>query len=82
MASSVSCDSSWDAFDDLTQQPSQTQADNITLCRLIDWNSERECNEEPPSYIRYSIEWKVTVNNRAIMLKDTEQDVVLAPSDY
>ena len=34
------------------------------------------------SYIRYSIEWKVTVNNRAIIPKDTEQDIVLAPAAY
>ncbi|CZS92405.1 uncharacterized protein RAG0_02847 [Rhynchosporium agropyri] len=83
MTTSVSsCDSRWDPFDDLAEQQSHTQADNITLCRLIDWDSEREYDEEPPNHIRYSIEWKVTVNNRAIMPKDTEQDVVLAPSDY
>ena len=34
------------------------------------------------SYIHYSIEWKVTVNNKAIMPNDTEQDVILAPTAY
>jgi hypothetical protein len=38
-------------------------------------------NEHPPRYIRYSIEWKVRVNNRE-MSKDTEQDLVLAPASY
>ncbi|PVH67588.1 hypothetical protein DL98DRAFT_443240, partial [Cadophora sp. DSE1049] len=32
--------------------------------------------------MRYTIEWKLTVNNRAIVPKDTEQDIVLAPGAY
>ncbi|KAG4427673.1 hypothetical protein IFR05_016844 [Cadophora sp. M221] len=34
------------------------------------------------TYMRYTIKWKLTVNNKAIMPKDTEQDIVLAPSAY
>jgi hypothetical protein len=34
------------------------------------------------AHIHYSIEWKITVNNRAIMPKDTEQDLVLEPAAY
>jgi hypothetical protein len=70
----------WDPYDDSSQQ--QTQANKLKLCQLPDWDSERTYDEDPPSYIHYSIEWKVTVNNRAIMPKDTEQDVVLAPAAY
>lgn len=67
--------SEWDPFDNSSQQ--QTQADKLTFCQLADWDSDRTYDEDPPSYIYYSVEWKVTVNNRAIMPKDTEQYVVL-----
>jgi hypothetical protein len=33
-------------------------------------------------YINYSIQWKIAVNNRAIMPKDTEQDLVLEPDAH
>lgn len=51
--------------------------------QLTDWDDERTYDEDPRSYtdIHYTIEWKVTVNNRA-MPKDTEQDVVLARAPY
>jgi hypothetical protein len=43
---------------------------------------ERRYSEEgPPKYLRYTIEWKVRVNNREV-LKNTEQDFVLAPASY
>ena len=67
----------WDPYDDPSQQ--QTQTNDLKLCQFPDWDSERTYDE---SYIRYSIEWKVTVKNRAIMPKDTEQDMVLAPAAY
>ena len=76
---SFAFDSQWDPFDDPSQP--RTQAGKLTLCPLADWDSNRIYGEDPPSYIHYTIEWKVTVNNRAIMPKDTEQDVVLALAD-
>jgi hypothetical protein len=36
---------------------------------------------DPPTFIRYTIVWKVKVNNRMIAT-DTEQDIVLAPAPY
>jgi len=60
----------WDPYDDASQQ--QTQANKLEFCQFLDWDSERIYDEDPPSHIHYSIEWKVTVNNRAIMPKDTE----------
>jgi hypothetical protein len=71
----------WDPFEDVPSQQ-QTQASKLQLCQYAEWDSERSYDEDPPHYIHYSIEWKVTVNNRAIMPKDTEQDIVLAPADY
>lgn len=64
----------WDRYADSRQQPTQTN--QLTLCQFLDWDSERQYNEDPPIYIHYSVEWKVIVNNKAIMPKDTEKDVV------
>jgi hypothetical protein len=71
----------WDPYDDPFDEPSQrqTQTNELKLCQLFDWDSGRTYDD---SYIRYSTEYKVTVNNRAIMPKDTEQGIVLAPAAY
>ena len=65
---SVSFDSQWDPFEDPSQD--YTQGENRSLCRLTDWD------------IQYSVEWKVTVKNRAIMPKVTESEQARAPADY
>ncbi|RFU31129.1 hypothetical protein B7463_g5199, partial [Scytalidium lignicola] len=72
----------WDLYDDDVPSQQPTQVNKLGLCQFADWDSERTYDEVPPIYIHYSIEWKVTVNNRAIMLKDTEQDVILALAAY
>jgi hypothetical protein len=73
-------DDQWDPYDDFSQRQTQTneKTNELKFCQLSDWDSERTYDD---SYIHYSIEWKVTVNNRAIMPKDTLQDIVLAPAD-
>jgi hypothetical protein len=59
----------------------QSRPDKLTLLRLADWDRDKAYDEDPPQYIHYSIEWKVTVNGKAIS-RDTEQDLVLAPGSY
>jgi len=55
-------------FDDPSQQ--YTQGDNLSLCQLNDWD------------IQYSVEWKVTKKNRAIIPKVTEPEQAQATADY
>jgi hypothetical protein len=55
----------WDPYDDPSQQ--QTQTNDLKLCQFPNWDSERIYDD---SYIHYSIEWKITLNNRAIMRPD------------
>ncbi|CAN9415616.1 unnamed protein product [Alternaria alternata] len=59
----------------------QTDTDRLGFLPLAEWDEHNSYEEDTPSHLRYSIEWKIAVNNRAIA-KDTEQDVVLAPAVY
>jgi hypothetical protein len=59
----------------------QARLEKPTLLQLADWDRERRYDEDPPMFLYYSIEWKVTVSNK-MRWKDTEQDLVLAPAAY
>jgi hypothetical protein len=48
---------------------------------LAEWDEYNSYDEDTPSRLRYTIECKMTVNNKVIS-KDTEQDIVLAPAVY
>lgn len=61
--------------------PSSPQQDNLRLLQLCEWEEGRTDDALPPNFIRYTIEWKVKVNNR-FRSEDTEQDVALTPSAY
>ena len=71
----------WEPPDIPSQQSTQVSS-RLGLCPYEDWDPDPEYNEDPPIYLHYGIEWKVAVNNRAIMSKDTEQDLVLEPAAH
>lgn len=46
-----------------------------------DWVPDQCYDELPPSCIHYIMEWKLTLNRR-VAAKQTENDIVVAPSDF
>lgn len=70
----------WEPADISSQQT--IQANSLELCLYTDWDPDRAYNEDPLIYIHYSTEWKIAVNNKAIMSKDTEQNLVLEPAAH
>ena len=63
------------------QEATTSDAGRLGFLPLAEWDEHNSYDEDVPSRLRYSIEWKVVVNNKTLS-KDTEQDVVLAPSAY
>ncbi|KAM0714164.1 hypothetical protein Q7P37_010313 [Cladosporium fusiforme] len=57
----------------------QVEANRLCLLQPDDWDQEKDYSADPPGCIRYTIVWKVKLNNRAVA-RDTEQDIVLAPA--
>jgi hypothetical protein len=67
--------------DTSSQRQATSQPDKLELLHIDEWDEEETYDEDVPSCIHYSIEWKVTLNNKLIS-KDTEQNLVLAPTSY
>ena len=57
------------------------QADRLGLLQYPEWDQEKDYRENPPTCIRYTIDWKITLNNRT-KVKNTERDVVLQPAAF
>lgn len=59
----------------------QTEPDKLRFLELDEWDELNSYEEDVPSYLHYSIESKVAVNNKVVS-RDTEPDVVLGPLAY
>jgi hypothetical protein len=59
----------------------ESDPNRLAFLPLSEWDEYNSYDEDIPSRLRYSIEWKVVVNNK-VLAKDMEQDVVLAPAAY
>ena len=53
----------------------------LALLERHEWDQDNTYDEDPPTCLHYSIEWKVVVNKK-LTSKDTEPDVVVTPGAY
>ena len=78
-ASTDACDIDGVASD--SQSSARRDRGELPFVQLADWSDNLTYDGHPPTVIHYSIEWKLTFNNR-MAAKDTEQDLVLAPHAF
>jgi hypothetical protein len=63
------------------REPTPLDRNRLRFLPLAEWDEYNSYEEDMASRLRYSIKWKVAVNNR-VVTKDTEQDLVLVPAAY
>ena len=64
-----------------SRDPTPLGSSRLGFLPLAKWDEYNSYEEVTPSRLRYSVEWKVAVNNR-VVAKYTEQDLVLVPAAY
>lgn len=63
------------SLEDDLNPASRLQSNTIPLLQENEWDADKIYDEDPPSCIHYCIEWRVTLNNKAVV-RDTEEDLV------
>ena len=53
----------------------------LPIVPYADWVPDQSYDQLPPSCVHYIMEWKLTLNRR-LVAKQTEDDLVVAPSDF
>lgn len=76
---SVFCPSPERILDETSTPLRQSQPNNHFGFQESEQRNGRPCEEQPTTCIHYMIEWRVVLNNRTVS-KETEQDIVVAPS--
>ncbi|KAK1509297.1 hypothetical protein CABS01_16851 [Colletotrichum abscissum] len=62
--------------------PDASVADDFVVIQTVsssDWDDDDLYDEQPPTCIQYTVEWKLTANNKLVARK-SEPDLVLAPN--
>ena len=56
----------------------------LPLLQLSDWNADASYDEEPPTCVRYNIEWQILLKKVRLskITNDIESNVVLAPGAF
>ena len=57
------------------------QPDQLGFLPLAEWQEGSEYDKYPPQYICYTIAWKLILNHKTVG-RVTEEDLVVAPSEY
>jgi len=53
----------------------QSNPKRLTFIEEADWNPGKTYNEDPPTYLRYSIWWKVTVQREILNRRNVSSDM-------